>query len=101
MLHKLPLSEINPKPSESIFQPVNKDSVRTRLTEQEKKELPTNGHTLETLRDFKDIAKHDKIDQIGIAQKLKSEHASKYAKSQTSQAFYKAMQSVKKPKQNV
>lgn len=95
---KLPKSEINSAPSIAVFQPVTEQSVRSRLTEDEIAKMPTNGHSIETLRDFSPMNRHDKIDQIGIATKLLSESAGKYSKSELHSALLKQSQQLKKPK---
>lgn len=95
-MRKIPTSETNPLASTAVFNPVTPDSVRSRIPESDKP-LPSNGHNLETLRDFSPISHHDDIDKIGIATHLLSESASKYSKSGMHAAFMKQLQTQKKP----
>lgn len=101
-MKNLPVSEINESPSVATFQPIDPNSVRARTQVADEKPMPTNGHTLESLRDFAEISRHDKIDQVGIATKALSESATKYAKSETARSFkswlLKQSQMAKKPK---
>lgn len=93
----LPKSEFNPLPSVSVFEPVTENSVRSRLSPEEMKNMPTNGHNLETLRDMSPISHLDKIDAVGVATNMLSEGAVKYSKSGLRSALMKSMQTPKKP----
>lgn len=95
---KLPISEINDLPSVATFEPVQPNSVRTRLSDSELSNLPTNGHTMDSLREFAQISKHDDIDKIGIATRMLSESATKYSQSEFYSALLKKTQSLRKPK---
>lgn len=80
-MKKLPISENNPSPSIAVFDPVNPESVRTRLIDSKDTKMPTNGHNLESLRDLSSMNRMDSIDKVGVATHLLSESAGKYSKS--------------------
>lgn len=92
----VPVSELNSSPSIAVFEPLDPNSVRTRLTESEIMQMPTNGHTLESLRDLSSIARMDSIDRLGAATGMLADSAAKYSKSGLSQMYYKQTQNLKK-----
>lgn len=94
-MKKIPLSELNSSPSVATFDPVNPDSVRSRLTEKEMSNLPTNGHSLESLRQFSPLNRMDKIDQIGVATHMLAESAATYKKSGLYSSLIKKSQKTK------
>ena len=97
-LPKIPKSETNVLPSVATFEPLQEQSVRTRLTRDDLKNYPTNGVKIENLREFSDLSKLDPIDQISRATDLLAESAAKVSKSKFASAVIKRAQQLSKSK---
>lgn len=95
-MKNLPFTEVNSSPSVAVFQPVNSDSVRSRLVDTNFGQMPTNGHNLDSLRQFSSFARMDSIDKVGVATHLLSESATKYSKSGLYSSLIKNFNSIKK-----
>lgn len=96
-MFNLPTSEFNPAPSAATFNLSENKGVVSRLSAEEIKSMPTNGHSLDSLREFSSLNRHDDIDRVGMATKMLTETASTYSKSGFARQLFKQIQTSKKP----
>lgn len=81
-----PFSEVNLLPSAATFERSD-TGVRSEMSSQSQKEPTYNGLTIEDLKTFAPMEKHDQLDRVGIASRLLSENVGKYKQSNFHKAY--------------